>query len=168
MKVTLDGVFFAEISSPDDLAGLIELGDAPAQSYAIDADDLAAWQADQLRAGLRKKIGEAVGDVSTLLGITSDAASMGILFLAADTVALAGASNFAAYKTAKLGLLKQLAGEADPVELAGGFLEDIRERRTVLPVQVKGGLAMVLDDVRKSGTAVSAVLASAYPGESNG
>ena len=127
------------------------------------------YQAEQLRAArsaIRQKIGKQAGDLETLVGITADAAALSTLFLAADLAALAGASSFNEYKSAKLAAIQGLAGEGEePVALAGAFLAQVQaaaEAGTpLLPIQLKGGLSVVLADIQRSGAAVAAVLAAA-------
>jgi hypothetical protein len=102
----------------------------------------------------------------SLVGVTADAAQMLVLFASADAVALAGADDFAAYKTARMIALAGLSGGEDGaakmVAQAAKLLTDVASGAVIMPFMAKPEQATgVFLDVAEKATLVAGILAQA-------
>jgi hypothetical protein len=111
------------------------------------------------RSRVRHAIARDVGDTPTLLGITSDAATLSLMALMAHTKALSETSDFDGYKTRYLELINDLGGASDPVALSSGLVDDAIDGSLKFPALLKGW-AEVCGDVRASGTIVAGHVAA--------
>lgn len=102
----------------------------------------------------------------SLVGVATDAAQMLVLFASADAVALAGAADFAEYKSARMNALASLSGgeegAAKMVAQAAKLLADVASGTTVMPFMIKPEQATgVFRDVAENATLIAGVLAQA-------
>lgn len=134
----------------------------------IDCTDeaLAVGEKAYAKQVLRTEIQQQAGDTLSLLGTTSDAAQVLVLFACADAVALAQAKDFAGYQKARMDSLAALSGGAEGaanmVQMAGKLLTDVQSGAVIMPFLVKPEKATgVFADVAARGTGVAQVLAKA-------
>jgi hypothetical protein len=131
---------------------------ALALGYPVEAVDTAVTVA--ARDVTRENIKRAAGDPLSLLGTTADAAAIATLGIATLTVAVAGASSYADFKTAYLAALGQLGGDHDMVQISGAFLAKIEAGEVIIPAMVKG-MSDVIGDIESRSTAVAQALVEA-------
>lgn len=117
-------------------------------------DDAQAEQvAAQGRAKTRAEITRVAGDQGSLLGTTSDAASLAVYGLAALVAKLATAAS-----------LDEVREAAEPfAQLSASFLAKVESGEVVLPFMIKG-LEDTVADIETRANAVSGALQSAQKG----
>lgn len=107
-------------------------------------EEVASVQNEARRSALRQAIHEAAGDNESMLGTTSDAASLAVYGLANLVAALATANDIADVRKA-----------AEPfAALSASFLAEIESGEVKLPFLEKG-IDVVVDDIKARATAVS-------------
>jgi len=146
ISLTHDGVNYADFDRrtlsaagvPDDV-----IDQAIARDKAIEARD-----------AVRARIGSEAGDTASLLGTTSDAASLAIFGLASLVAKLATADS-----------LKEVRDAAKPfAAMSAEFLTKVESGDVQLPFMVKG-IPNVIADIEARSTAVTGVLVSASKGD---
>lgn len=116
------------------------------------------------RVLLRHSIAANAGDDASLLGTTSDVASLCLIDLLATIVAEEQAEgDFAAYVQAKHSALSELAGDVDLPLLAADFLAAIKAGDVRFPVMVKG-LPAVIGEVQARANAVADAITTSQEG----
>ena len=116
-------------------------------------EEIAAAQAEAMRSLVRQGIAKNAGDEASLLGTTSDAASLAIFGLASLVAKLATAQSLAEVREAA----------APFAQLSAGFLAKVESGEVQMPFMLKG-LDSVVADIETRATAVSAALKSAQKG----
>ncbi len=130
--------------------------DAVALGYS-EAAILAAEQhanALQDRGLVRAKIEAQAGDGLSLLGTTSDAATIAILVSACFMASLDEGTGYAAFRAKANAFMQAIAGEHDPTEIAQAFLTNVASGEIRLPALEKG-IVEVLAEVTARGNAVA-------------
>lgn len=120
------------------------------------AQDRAHWEAEMAAAAkseTRQKIAARAGDEASLLGTTSDAASLAIYGLASLVAKLATANSLAEVRDAA----------APFAALSADFLAKVESGEVKLPFMLKG-LETVVADIETRATAVSDALTQAQKG----
>ncbi len=119
------------------------------------------------RTQIRQTIKREVGDTASILGTTADGAQLAVAVALADIVALAGASSYTAYKTAKLEILSALAGvdhdtgvAVDVAGLAQDLITKIQSGEIKLTATLKG-LVPTLTEIMNRATGVADIMISA-------
>jgi len=106
------------------------------------------------RDAVRSEIADQAGDTASLLGTTSDAASLAIFGLASLVAKLATADS-----------LKEVRDAAKPfAAMSAEFLAKVESGEVQLPFMVKG-IPNVIADIEARSTAVTGVLVSASKGD---
>lgn len=112
------------------------------------------------KSAVRQRIEKSGGDTLSMLGTTADAAAIATLGIAALTVAVSGAANYAEFKAAYLAALGKLGGDHDMVQISADFLAKIEAGEVMIPAMVKG-VGSVIGDIETRSTAVAQALVEA-------
>ena len=106
------------------------------------------------RTIIRERIEKEAGDIPSLLGTTSDAATIAVLVAAVFMASLEKDAGFSVFREKATGLMAQIAGEQDPNEIANLFLEKVLSGELRFPAMEKG-IVTVLAEVMQRGPAVA-------------
>lgn len=105
------------------------------------------------RQSVRDKISKSAGDQLSLLGTTSDAATIAVLVGACFMAAL-DQDTFDKFRAAANGYMNAISGDHDPTEIAQAFLDSLAAGEVRLPALEKG-IVPVLAEVTARGNAVA-------------
>jgi hypothetical protein len=141
-----DGVFYPDFTPEDAL----RLG-IPA--VVVDAA-LGVAMAAEAKAGVRRNIERDAGDTLSLLGTTSDAATIAVLVGACFMASLDETTSYSAFRTKATAYMAAISGPHDPTEIAQAFLASLAAGEVRLPALEKG-IVEVLDEVKTRGNAVA-------------
>lgn len=103
---------------------------------------------------IRGKIESEAGDVPSLLGTTSDAATIAVLVSACFMASLDESDNWRAFRDKAYAYMKSISGEHDPTEIAQDFLASVGSGDVRFPALEKG-IVSVLQEVTKRANAVA-------------
>ncbi|MEH6521229.1 hypothetical protein [Sulfitobacter sp.] len=106
------------------------------------------------RDAIRSKIESDAGDPLSLLGTTSDAATIAVLMGACFMASLDETTSYGAFRTKANAYMQGLSGEHDPTEIAQEFLSKVASGGIRLPALEKG-IVPVLAEVTARGNAVA-------------
>lgn len=129
----------------------------------IDAAEMAALQLMQ-RDRVRAEISEKAGDALSLLGTTSDAATIAVLVSACFMASLDEGTGYSAFRAKANAFMQGIAGEHDPTEIAQAFLTNVASGEIRLPALEKG-IVEVLAEVTARGNAVAEAINPSTPAE---
>lgn len=112
-----------------------------------------AFMAEAERSAVRQKIANQAGDPLSLLGTTSDAATIAVLVGACFMGSL-DETTFAAFRTKAKAYMDGISGDHDPTQIAQSFLASLAAGEVRLPALEKG-IVPVLAEVTQRGNAVA-------------
>lgn len=103
---------------------------------------------------IRGKIEREAGDIPSLLGTTSDAATIAVLVGACFMASLDEKTSYSAFRAKANAYMKEISGDNDPTEIAKAFLAAIASGDVRMPALEKG-IVDVLAEVTKRSNAVA-------------
>jgi hypothetical protein len=131
-----------------------------AKAIAAGADPVAVQAAQDAIDGIAKRdvirgqIEREAGDVPSLLGTTSDAATIAILVGACFMASLDEKTSYSAFRAKANAYMQAISGDYDPTEIAQAFLAAVAAGDVRLPALEKG-IVDVLAEVTKRSNAVA-------------
>ncbi len=142
------------------------LEDAVAAGIPKEVVDAAITESQKTsaRSVVRGNISREAGDTLSLLGTTSDAATIAILVGACFMASLDEETSYAKFRAKVNGYMKALSGDHDPTEIAQAFLASLAAGEVRLPALEKG-IVPVLAEVTARGTAVADAIYPSGGGE---
>ncbi len=107
LTVNLDGEFFTYTKHPEFLIEIAESAEIDVSRLTIPADELATYQADELRQKVRREVEPLAGDTQSIQGTIAD--NVGLLMEKLGRLALAHAHGDAAFAAAMVDIANTLA-----------------------------------------------------------
>lgn len=120
---------------------------------AIDVAEIALEEIEA-RNKVRGAIKANAGDTLSLLGTSSDAATIALLVGACFMASLDETTSYSAFRTKANAYMRGLSGAHDPTEIAQAFLASVAAGEVRLPALEKG-IVEVLGEVTVRGNAVA-------------
>lgn len=118
------------------------------------AEEYAAYLDEAQKSAVRQRIAANAGDPLSLLGTTSDAATIAVLVGACFMAALDEKTSYATFRANANAYMKSISGDHDPTEIAKAFLASLAAGEVRLPALEKG-IVEVLGEVTLRGNAVA-------------
>ena len=125
-----------------------------ATAWEMSAEELEALAALRTRNQIRNRITANAGDTLSLLGTTSDAATIAVLVSACFMAALDEKTGYKEFRAKANAMMAGISGDHDPTEIAQAFLANVASGAIRLPALEKG-IVEVLAEVTERGTAVA-------------
>lgn len=155
IEVQVDGETFVWINHPDDFDSMKEalVSDGVTGVIEMKPESLKSWRSEADKIRVREAIQRDAGDTLSLLGTTSDAATIAVL-VGACVMASLDEDTFAKFRAKASGYMNAISGDHNPTEIAQAFLASLAAGEVRLPALEKG-IVPVLAEVTARGNAVA-------------